>query len=123
MSIMNTLSLKSNRHIKINFAGGDLSSDAGLILIKEFTCKLGFVKLLESLFKISDTALFRHHKNDENLWQVIYQILGAYFKDDFANELIHDVCKYMLWHTTYLIDSNGWYCLQKYISSRSIPFA
>ena len=90
MSIVNTLSLKSNRQIKINFAGGDLSSDAGLLLIKEFTCKLGFVKLLKSLFKTNDTAHLQHHKDDENLWQVIYQILDAYFEDDCANELIHD---------------------------------
>ena len=34
MSIINTLSLKSNRQIKINFDEGDLSSDAGLLLIK-----------------------------------------------------------------------------------------
>ena len=36
MSIVNILSLESNRKIKINFDGGDLSSDAGLLLIKEF---------------------------------------------------------------------------------------
>ena len=41
MSIVNTLSLESNRQIKINFDGGDLSSDAGLLLIKEFVSKLG----------------------------------------------------------------------------------
>ena len=29
MNKVNTLSLKSNRQIKINFDGGDLSSDAG----------------------------------------------------------------------------------------------
>ena len=34
MSILNTLPLESNRQIKINFDGGDLSSDAGLLLIK-----------------------------------------------------------------------------------------
>lgn len=34
MDILNTLSLKSNRQIKINFNGGDLSSDAGLLLNK-----------------------------------------------------------------------------------------
>ena len=39
MSIVNTLSLESNRQIKINFDGGDLSSDAGLLLIKEFVSK------------------------------------------------------------------------------------
>ena len=39
MSIVNTLTLESNRQIKINFDGGDLSSDAGLLLIKEFAAK------------------------------------------------------------------------------------
>ncbi len=33
MTILNTISLKSNRQIKINFNGGDLSSDGGLLLI------------------------------------------------------------------------------------------
>lgn len=43
MSIVNTLALESNRQIKINFDGGDLSSDAGLLLIKDFISKLGIV--------------------------------------------------------------------------------
>ena len=51
MSIVNTLSLESNRQIKINFDGGDLSSDAGLLLIKEFVSKLGIDTLLEKAFK------------------------------------------------------------------------
>ena len=50
--IVNTLSLESNRQIKINFDGGDLSSDAGLLLIKEFVSKLGIDNLL-SLIHIS----------------------------------------------------------------------
>ena len=49
MSIVNTLSLKSNRQMKINFDGGDLSSDAGLLLIKEFISKLGIERLLNPL--------------------------------------------------------------------------
>lgn len=31
MSIVNNLSLEGNRQININFDGGDLSSDAGLL--------------------------------------------------------------------------------------------
>ena len=57
MSIVNTLSLESNRQIKINFDGGDLSSDAGLLLIKEFVSKLGIGKLLDKAFKTNDSAL------------------------------------------------------------------
>jgi hypothetical protein len=49
MNILNTLALKSNRQIKINFDGGDLSSDAGLLLMKEFATKLGFIKLIKKV--------------------------------------------------------------------------
>ena len=44
MTILNDTVLESNKYLKINFNWGDLSSDAGLLLIKEFACKLGFVK-------------------------------------------------------------------------------
>lgn len=56
MDILNTLSLKSNRQIKINFDGGDLSSDAGLH-IKEFAAKIGFSKLIKKKFKTNDTSV------------------------------------------------------------------
>ena len=49
MSIVNTLALESNRQIKTNFDGGDLSSDAGLLLIKEFVSKLGIEQLYISI--------------------------------------------------------------------------
>ena len=54
MSIVNTLALESNRQIKINFYVGVLSSDAGLLLIKEFISKLGIDTLLEKAFKTND---------------------------------------------------------------------
>ena len=38
--------MESNKKIKMNFAGGDLSSDAGLLFIKEFAAKIGFIKLI-----------------------------------------------------------------------------
>ena len=89
MSIVNTLSLESNRQIKINFDGGDLSSDAGLLLIKEFAAKIGFTKLIKKKFKTNDKSV-RFHKDDENLLQMIYQIISAYFEDDCADELTLD---------------------------------
>ena len=89
MTSLNTYALESNTYFKLNFAGGDLSSDSGLLLIKEFAHKLGFTKLLKKEFQTTDTAL-RFHKDDENLWQVICQIYGAYFQDDCADELTND---------------------------------
>jgi hypothetical protein len=49
MAILNTFSLESNKQIKINFNGGDLSSDGGLLLIKEFVSRVGLVKLVKKL--------------------------------------------------------------------------
>lgn len=56
MTIVNNTTLESNKYLKINFDGGDLSSNSDLLLIKEFACKLGFVKLLKSEFKTRDSA-------------------------------------------------------------------
>ena len=90
MDILNTVSLECNSWIKINFDGGDLSSDAGLLLFKEFLFKIGVVRLINRLFKTNDTAFFRIHKDDANLMQVIYQVISAYFQDDCADELTND---------------------------------
>lgn len=64
MSIVNTLSLESNRQIKINFNGGDLSSDAGLLLIKEFEANLALtdfsvIHLRPTILHYSDITLIR----------------------------------------------------------------
>ncbi len=90
MDIVNTLSLESNRKIKINFNGGDLSSDAGLLLIKEFVSKLGMDKLFSQSFNTNDSALFRYHTDKENLLQMIYMIIAGYFEDDSSDELTND---------------------------------
>lgn len=90
MSIVNTFSLESNRKIKINFNGGDLSSDAGLLLIKEFVSKIGLTKLVKSLFKTTDSATVRHHTDPDNLMQFIYQLIASYFEDDCSDELTND---------------------------------
>lgn len=90
MSSLSELQLESNSKIKINFNGGNLSSDSGLLLIKEFAHKMGLHKLIKNNFKTNDTAKERFHKDDENLCQMIYQILAGYFNDDDADELTNE---------------------------------
>ena len=90
MSIVNTLSLESNRQIKINFDGGDLSSDAGLLLIKEFVSKIGIDRLFSHSFKTNDSASFRYHTDKDNLLQMIYMIIAGNFEDDASDKLIND---------------------------------
>ena len=70
--------------------GGELSSDSGLLLLKEFNNKMGFCKAIGEHFQTNDDASFRYHKDDENLLQMVYQIQSAYFEDDCADELTND---------------------------------
>ena len=86
MYSLNNIQLESNSKIKINFNGGDLSSDSGLLLIKEFAEKIGFHKIIKNIFKTTDSSI-RDHKDHENLLQVIYQVLARYFNDNDADEL------------------------------------
>ena len=59
MDIVNTLMLKSNPKIEINFDGGKLSSDSGLFLMKEFLYQIGFMDILEEYFSTKATATYR----------------------------------------------------------------
>ena len=90
MAILNTISLESNKQIKINFNGGDLSSDGGMLLIKEFAARVGLTRLVKKLFKTNDHTACRRHTDPDNLMQIIYQIIAAYFEDDCADELAND---------------------------------
>ena len=90
MNILNTTSLESNKRVKINFAGGDLSSDAGLLLIKEFAAKTGLIRRINRTFRTNGTALRRHHKDADNLLQMIFQTIAGYFEDDCADELTNE---------------------------------
>lgn len=91
MAILNTVSLESSKQIKINFNGGDLSSDGGLLRIKEFASQVGLIKLVNQLFKTNDHTKCRIHKDPDNLMQIVYQMIAAYFEDDCADELIKDL--------------------------------
>jgi len=90
MYSINDTVLESNKYIKLNFKGGDLSFDAGLLLINEFFNKMGFDRLRSEKFQTNDSAVTRTHKDDANLFQVIYQTIAAYFEDDCADELTYE---------------------------------
>ena len=79
-----------NKRVRINFNGGDLSSDGGLFLIREFAGKIGLYEWIEKQFKTKDKAL-RKHKDGKNLLQMIYQKIAGYFRDDDADELTNEL--------------------------------
>ena len=90
MSIVNDTSFSFNKQFKFNFNGGELSSDDGLFLLKEFAHRIGFEKVIRDNFQTNDSAVFRFHTDDKNLMQRIYQIIVGYFNDNDADELTKD---------------------------------
>jgi len=87
MSSLANLHLQSNT--KINFNGGNLSSDAGLLLFYQFIEKLEVPLLFKRCFKTTDKAR-RQHLDDQILLQKIYQTCAGYFTDDVSDELSND---------------------------------
>ena len=83
------MKLECNSKIRIDFGGGNLSSDGGLLLMKEFLSKIGFERLASAKFKTTDTAK-RFHSDVDNLMQVMYQIFASYNEDDCADELTNE---------------------------------
>jgi hypothetical protein len=90
MAIVNGIALECNKNFRISFDGGDLSSDGGLLLLKEFYHKLDVKALVKKLFHTTDHGHVRLHKDYENLMQMLFQITAAYFQDSHADALRND---------------------------------
>ena len=57
---------------------------------------------MKEKFQTTDTALFRIHKDGENLLQKLYQKVAAYFSDDDSDELTVDPLFTLLLNKDYL---------------------
>ena len=62
-----------NSSIEINFEGGELTSDAGLLLYKDFDEKLGFTSCLKQHLIMDSDAYCRIHSSSSLVIQKIYQ--------------------------------------------------
>ena len=90
MSSLTEMTMECKRNVKIDFTGGELSSDGGLLLLKAFADKIGLTKLIGDVFHTVDTAAFRIHTDSSNLLQTIFLIIAAYFVDDHADAMAYD---------------------------------
>ena len=90
MKSIDEMQLKSNRKIRMNWGGGDLSSDTGVLLQKEFAAKIGFDKIIAASFKTDDANANRTHTDTKNLEQEVYQTIAGYFREDDVDEMRTD---------------------------------
>lgn len=87
MTILNDYSLLFNSNLKFNFSGGNLTSDSGLLLIKEFLQMLNFPNLLKKHFTLDNSSNRRIHSHVDLVTQQLFQIIAGYHTDIHANEL------------------------------------
>ena len=102
-----------NPKIRISHTGGELSTDAGIILIKELMVEIGFSQLVAQLVTFDDQQHCYHHSNTKLLNLVILQLIAGYEADLAAKNLRNDpIFKLLLghcnWHHNlhYSISSN-----------------
>lgn len=87
MNSVQEYSMNFNPRMKVNFKGGDLTTDAGLLLYKSFDHKLGLSKTIKENLVVHDNVVHRDHPNADVVIQKIYQHVGGYHTDDHADDL------------------------------------
>ena len=81
---------KIQSKMTVTNTGGNLSTDAGLILVKEFLHSIGFEQLMEKELHFQDSRLSPTHSNETILEQLIFQLIAGYDTDASANILRQD---------------------------------
>lgn len=71
----------------VSDTGGNLSTDDGLILVKEFIDSIGFTKLANQFLHFKDERHYWVHDNSPLLEQMLFQIIAGYPSDSSATLL------------------------------------
>ena len=81
--------LQFNTKFSFDFSGGNLSSDSGLLFIKEFIHKIGFDNLLKQYFGTDNR---KTHSISSIIEQLIYQnIAGSLVIIEMMLQIIYDM--------------------------------
>lgn len=90
MATLQEKRVKFNSKLLLSNTGGNLSTDAGLVLVKEFMNSIGFIKLAKQLLTFNDERRYWTHDNVSMLEQLLFQLIAGYPADSSANLLQED---------------------------------
>src|SRR5699024_2913548 len=91
MSTLHQQTVNFNKNLVLSNNGGNLSNDAGLVLVAEFMQQLHFKRLIQENLQFKDQRKFyKYHKN-HLFKQLLTQLIAGYFNDTAANTLTADL--------------------------------
>ncbi|GEN48337.1 IS1380 family transposase [Ligilactobacillus pobuzihii] len=91
MSTLHQQTVSFNKNLVLSNNGGNLSNDAGLVLVAEFMQQLHFKRLIQENLQFKDQRKFyKYHKN-HLFKQLLTQLIAGYFNDTAANTLTADL--------------------------------
>ena len=90
MATLQEKRVKFNSKLLLSNTGGNLSTDAGLVLVKEFMNSIGFIKLAKQLLTFNDERRYWTHDNVSMLEQLLFQLIAGYPADSSASLLQED---------------------------------
>lgn len=88
-SILNLFSV-SNHKVEVSFTGDQISSDGGLLLLKEVEKQLGLVNRISSCIADTRDQRYIDHSIEEMLTQRAFQIAAGYEDGNDCNDLRSD---------------------------------
>ena len=86
----NGIRCRFNPSIGINFQGAKISSDTGILLLREIDERFGITSALEGILQDSRNVSKTQHSCTDLLRQRVYQIAAGYEDCNDANELRKD---------------------------------
>ncbi|MFL2062106.1 transposase, partial [Marinilactibacillus psychrotolerans] len=90
MTSLHKNQVKFNSNLTISHTGGRLSSDSGLVLVKEVMNTFDFSHVAKQWLHIKDKRVYFTHDNLAILEQLIMQLIAGYSADSSANLLRQD---------------------------------
>jgi len=90
MASINEKTMDFNTRVKVDFDGGDLTNDGGMLMYKEFNDKIGLSSMINERVHIKDDKSHHLHENNDVIMQKIYQNVAGYHVDDNADDLKND---------------------------------
>lgn len=84
------ISAVRNKEVTLSFTGSDISSDGGLILLKECEQQVGIIKSIAGCLRDERHPSYIHHSLEQLLTQRIFQIAAGYEDADDCDSLRTD---------------------------------